>query len=297
MAKGTNVMQVIEKLKRTFAVMGLPGTIVSDNGPPFNSAEFEKFCHINGINIVKSPPYHPQSNGVAKHHIQTVKVALKKFLGEKSTLIAEQQIVNFLFSFRNTPCSTTGLSSNEIIFKLKPKTRLDLLKPTKGGDVSFRKHCDIVKPVLFSAGETVLVGKLGPYCNDKLKKGVIVKCISGVTYLVKIDDKLLYKHVKSLRKILSDDEIGRPVLVQGGANGGQMPVLDVNDKVTNQSHPHSPGINKPSEVNEGVSTDACSAASNPNKVAPVLVPTTNATDDLHIRRSTRVHKPPQRLDL
>lgn len=119
----------------------------------------------------------------------------------------EQQIVNFLFSYRNTPSTVTGLSPNEMIFLIKPRTRLDLLKPEKGGNVVLRKQGDFVKPVVFSVGERVLVAKLGPYSSDKFKEGIVVKCMSAVTYLVKIDDKILYKHVNSLRKLMPNAEV------------------------------------------------------------------------------------------
>lgn len=57
--------------------MGLPDTIVSDNWPTFNAFESENFCYTNGISCVpKSPPYHPQSNGSAERHVQTVKDTL-----------------------------------------------------------------------------------------------------------------------------------------------------------------------------------------------------------------------------
>ncbi|KAK9702586.1 hypothetical protein QE152_g29850 [Popillia japonica] len=142
MTKGTNITQTIEKLKLCFSVIGLPDMIVSDNGPPFNSADFAKlfadfakFCQMNGISLLKSPPYHPQSNGSAERHVQIVKSALRKFLLQKSTLTVEQQLVNFLFSYRNSPCASTGLTPNEYIFKYKPKTRLDLLKPRKNDQV------------------------------------------------------------------------------------------------------------------------------------------------------------------
>uniref|UniRef100_A0A1Y1LXH1 RNA-directed DNA polymerase n=2 Tax=Photinus pyralis TaxID=7054 RepID=A0A1Y1LXH1_PHOPY len=69
----TNVLQTIEKLKVTFSMLGLPLQLVSDNGPPFNSSEFSKFCLANGIQPVKTPPYHPQSNGAAERNVQTVK--------------------------------------------------------------------------------------------------------------------------------------------------------------------------------------------------------------------------------
>lgn len=201
MSKGTNAFQTVEKLKITFSIMGLPSIVVTDNGPPFNSDSFQKFCELNGITALKTPPYHPQSNGIAERHVQTVKMALNKYLLERSALPLEYQIVNFLFSFRNTPCASSGLSPNDYIFKIKPTTRLDLLKPGKG---SIKRSYDnrFVKVESFSEGDKVWVGKLGLYANEKWRTGCIVKRVSAVTYIVEIDGKHVIKHRNNLRRFL-----------------------------------------------------------------------------------------------
>lgn len=41
----------------------------------------------------------------------------------------QHRIDSFLFSYRNTPHSITGLTPTETLFKFKPKTHLSLLKP------------------------------------------------------------------------------------------------------------------------------------------------------------------------
>ena len=93
----------ITKLRHTFAVLGLPITIVSDNGSCFTSDEFEQFCRANGIKHVKWSPYHPSSNGLTERAVQTVKAGLKK-----TTCNLEDRLCNFLTRYRATPQSTTG---------------------------------------------------------------------------------------------------------------------------------------------------------------------------------------------
>lgn len=48
----------IEKLQRTFATLGLPEMVVSDNGSAFTSHEFAEFMRVNGISHVRTSPYH-----------------------------------------------------------------------------------------------------------------------------------------------------------------------------------------------------------------------------------------------
>ena len=72
----TSAQQTIDKLRTMFATHGLPAVLVSDNGPPFTSTEFEKFVKANGIIHHRIPPYHPSSNGLAENMVRTVKQAL-----------------------------------------------------------------------------------------------------------------------------------------------------------------------------------------------------------------------------
>lgn len=58
MDRGSTANETILKLKKIFVVYGLPVKFVFDNGPPFNSAEFNAFCQANGIKSIKLPPYH-----------------------------------------------------------------------------------------------------------------------------------------------------------------------------------------------------------------------------------------------
>ena len=68
-------------------------------------------------------PYadHPSSNGLAKRYVQIVKDGLKKItLGS-----VESRLARLLSWYRVTPQSTTGVSSAELMFGRKLRTRLD----------------------------------------------------------------------------------------------------------------------------------------------------------------------------
>lgn len=200
MQAGTNAKETILKLKEIFSTFGLPRELVSDNGPPFSSTEFNAFCQANGIKFIRSPPYHPQSNGIAERSVQTIKKGLEKSLFlEKGTSIDKNTILNrlenFLFVHRNTPSTSTGLSPAENLFKFRPRTRYDLLKPCANQQTELRS--DITRKLkLYSENDIVYVKNI----HSKLwQKGKIVRCMSYCTYLVQVSDSIKLVHANDIR--------------------------------------------------------------------------------------------------
>ena len=116
----------IHKLQTVFAQFGLPETLVSDNGPNLVSAEFEEFLQRNGITHVTSSPYHPATNGLAERAVQIFKQGMRKVKDGKLS----DRMARFLFSYRITPQSSTGISPAELLQGRKLRSRLDLLKPS-----------------------------------------------------------------------------------------------------------------------------------------------------------------------
>ena len=121
----------VVKLQTVFATHGLTEVIVSDNGTAFTSDEFALFVQRNGIRHLTSAPYHPASNGLAERAVQTLKSALKDPGGVR----LETQICHFLFRYRITPHSTTGIPPAELLLGRRPRSRLDLLHPDVAGRV------------------------------------------------------------------------------------------------------------------------------------------------------------------
>ena len=61
--KKTTAETTISFLQEIFARFGYCYSITSDNGPPFNSADFAAFCKLLGIIHHTTPPYWAQANG------------------------------------------------------------------------------------------------------------------------------------------------------------------------------------------------------------------------------------------
>ena len=104
----TSAEKTIEVLHTLFASYGLPQKLVSDNGPQFTASSFEEFLSANGVQHLKSPPYHPATNGEAERFVQTFKHSLKASRNESGTLAAK--LSQFLLKYRTIPHATTGVS-------------------------------------------------------------------------------------------------------------------------------------------------------------------------------------------
>ena len=72
------VTEVIQVLKRHFARHGIPNRLVSDNGPAFNSFEFQHFAESCDMEHITSSSHYPQSNGKVENSVKTAKNLLKK---------------------------------------------------------------------------------------------------------------------------------------------------------------------------------------------------------------------------
>lgn len=100
-----------ETLRGIFSTHGLPDFIITDNGPTFTSAVFKEFIERNGIRHVCTASYHPASNGLAERAVETLKEGLKKMSGHS----LQTKVSQFLFQYRITPHTTTGVPPAEML--------------------------------------------------------------------------------------------------------------------------------------------------------------------------------------
>ena len=196
----------IEKLRCLFATHGLPEMLVSDNGPCFASDEFAVFVKRNGIQHTFTAPYHPSSNGQAERVVRTVKEAMKKLKDGGGSL--ETKMHRFLFTYRTTPHSTTGVSPAEMLFQRQLRTALHLLKPDVSRRVRGRQHVlesssRVRTPMReFAVLDRVLLRNFGK--GDKWVEGVVKMRLGAVSYEVETDaGSVSQRHVDQMLRIPS----------------------------------------------------------------------------------------------
>ncbi|XP_052238360.1 uncharacterized protein K02A2.6-like [Dreissena polymorpha] len=100
--RDTRTSTILKLIKQNVARYGIMGSIISDNGPQFTSAEFREFIEKYGITHITSSPLHQQTNGLAEKAVQTVKNLIKK-CSETG-----DDIYLALLELRNTPRDNNG---------------------------------------------------------------------------------------------------------------------------------------------------------------------------------------------
>ena len=115
----------LTELRSIFATHGIPELLVSDNGSVFTSAEFKDFVKVNVIRHTTSAPYHPSTNGLAERAVQTFKAYMRK----APDVPLRDNLSKFLFQYRITPHTTTGISPAELLLNRRPRSKLDLAIP------------------------------------------------------------------------------------------------------------------------------------------------------------------------
>ncbi|KAI0231136.1 hypothetical protein LSAT2_018499, partial [Lamellibrachia satsuma] len=192
---GSTSAITISKLRQSFSTHGIPDVIVSDNATGFVSEEFQDFCRHNGIKHITSAPHHPASNGLAERAVGIVKEGVKRMHGGD----LETKLARFLFDYRITPHSTTGIAPAELLMHRQLKTRLHLIRPDVGVKVVVEqtkqtaKHDRHAKVRTFQPGE--LVYALRYHGNTaSWVPGTIHLQTGPVSYTVRLEDGTIARH-------------------------------------------------------------------------------------------------------
>jgi len=195
----------IEALRSMFATHGLPEVLVTDNGTQFTSGEFQTFLERNGIRHLRSAPYHPATNGQAERAVQLFKQNMEKNTeGSINTRVSR-----FLFNYRRTPHTTTGVPPAELLLGRIPRSHLDLLKPNitqrvKDKQRSQREYHDThAKSRKFTPGDHVFVKDFPS--GKRWLAGEIFSADGPQSYQITLlDGRRVRRHVDHLRQRTSE---------------------------------------------------------------------------------------------
>ena len=96
---------VVPRMDQIFSTLGIPGIVKTDNGPPFNGAEFAKFAEELGFHHRKITPLHPQANSESERFMRTLKKAVQACHIEKKNVKHDSCATTrqHLIASRNSP--------------------------------------------------------------------------------------------------------------------------------------------------------------------------------------------------
>ena len=184
------------------AQFGLPQSVVTDNGSCFCSEEFTSFLKNNGILHLKSAPYHPSTNGLAERAVQTFKQGMKKFINGE----VKDRVSRFLAHYRMTPHTTTGVSPAELFLGRRPRTRLDIIRPSVSTRVDQkqlqqkRAHDDKAQSRKFTVGEDVYTWQFGRGSKNWVP-GQIMEQTGPVSFWVELNSgTVVRRHQDQIRR-------------------------------------------------------------------------------------------------
>ena len=109
---------VVQKLKARMSRYGIPDTLVTDNGPQFDSNEFKQFQKKLSFQHITSSPCYPQSIGGVERAVQSAKTLMKK------AKEAGEDCYLSLLNQRNTPRDDVLGSPAQRLMSRRTKTKL-----------------------------------------------------------------------------------------------------------------------------------------------------------------------------
>eukprot|EP00731_Ephydatia_muelleri_P000767 Em0001g767a len=271
--------QAIKILRNLFATHGLPEMVVSDNGSAFTSAEFQTFVKRNGIRHVRSAPYHPSSNGQAERVVQTFKEAILKTTGD-----LDARLARFIFQYRLTPHTTTGLSPAEMLLGRRPRSHLDLLHPDISPKVTQRQerqkeaHDQHAKYRKFQNGDLVYARNF--HGSPTWVPGVVTAMSGPVSMVIQLEDgQAVRRHTDHIKARSTTSEPQVPKTTTAVQQDDIVDLPDIQEEAATRDEEGPPMVDIPVPLADAVI-----------QAVPEPIP-----NPVPLRRSTRYRLPPDRL--
>ena len=131
---------VCAELATIVTELGLPHIIRSDNGPCYNSKEFQQFLQCYNITHHTSSPHHPRSNGFVERMVGVAKKLMDKAEKEGKPWISG------LYEYRVTPQSGSIALPLQLITQCIPREKdLPQLLSTLGAQEMYQTQQELIK--------------------------------------------------------------------------------------------------------------------------------------------------------
>ena len=262
----------VNLLRKSFSNFGLPDIIVSDNAPNLVSHEMEAFLEKNGIKHITPAPYHPSSNGLAERAVRTFKQGLAKFHSGDITT----RVCRFLYNYRRTVHSTTGKAPAEIMFSRNFRGTIEAVK-SSSNKKCFSGEYDRSVSSSYNVGDAMFVKNFGqgkPWIEGQIKEVLGVR-----NYTVQV-----HNFGNTLWKRHADQIMPRYIFQEN--NTPKLPCEYQNNSDNFYSYDFT--------IPQTPSVPIAKEPIRPIVKGPVVE---QSATPITLRRSNRVVKPPEKLNL
>ncbi len=307
----TNFNAVKKVMLMYFATFGVPETIASDGGPPYDSGDYIAFLKQWNIKRRLSSAYYAQSNGRAEAGVKTAKRILLGNVDPRTGRLDNEKAVKALLTHRNTPCQQTGISPAVALFG-KPirdhlpishlKLRREWQEITNKREEALAKRHLIRNPSMESKqlpelkiGDSVQIqNQNGNRPKKWSSTGIVAEELPHRQYRVVVDGsrRITLRNRRFLRKIMPvcrhADELDIAPLARAPPNEAPSDYLPAAEQI-DQQEPASASL-PPAEIHENAP-----APPDPQQTQPNNRPIPIEQLDDRPRRSTRTRRPPRRL--
>ena len=147
---------------------------------PYSSSAYSGICNFDAISAIG-----------AKFAFRAISISVGTINNPSNRQKKRDQ---FLFSYRSTPCTPTGVSPAELLMKRKMHSRLSLLKEVMRNKDS--EIVDQIKSRQLMHGDLVLVRAYQP---KRWISGVVLAKEGEVLYQVRIPSGIVRKHIDQLK--------------------------------------------------------------------------------------------------
>ena len=125
--KKIDTITVADALVDILSNIGIPKEILSDQGGQFTGDMMKEVSRLLSFTQLKTAAWNPQCNGSVERLNGTLKQTLKR-LASQQPLEWDRFVPACLFSLREVPCKTTGLSPFQMIYGKQVRSPLVILK-------------------------------------------------------------------------------------------------------------------------------------------------------------------------
>ena len=313
--------QLQDWLRQYFATYGIPEELASDGGLTYMSYETQKFLEDHGVRHRLSSVAFAQSNKRAELGVKSMKRLIRDNTNRDGSL-SNDKFLRAMMTYRNTPDRDTLLSPAQVIFgrnlrdflpspqmRYKPRPEWVMLREDREKALAKRAisnmekldHSCRVLPKL-AVGDSVLVqNQVGNHPSRWDITGVVVEVKEHDQYVVKVDGsgRMTTRNRKFLKKITpysmtkhfrqDDTRICPPTPASPPVSTTASPPAEPPAPEPSPSpHAEPPAPASPPEQAPDTA---------PAPLTPDIAPAPVSTEPESVRRSARVSRAPDRLQV